>query len=162
MALVARGRGDLEGATALLEEALITERGFWHLRTRILLWLAETLLLRGHLHETDLPLTTALTTAQTQGRLLLLLYGNRLQARLLGARGEWANAQARFAQTLEQAAHLDLPLEVARTQAAWGEVSLLAAASSPSGRALLAQAHHTFAAHQAQAELKAMKHLLRS
>src|SRR5438477_9854893 len=56
LALVARGQGDLEGATALLEEALmlITERGFWHLRTRILLWLAETLLLRGHLHGTEL------------------------------------------------------------------------------------------------------------
>ena len=97
---------------------LISARGFWHLRTRILLWLAETLLLRGHLDETELHLNTALTTAHTQGRRLLLLQGERLQARLLAARGEWASANARFAQTLEQAAHLDLPLEVARTQAA--------------------------------------------
>jgi len=164
LALVARGQGDLEGATALLEGALtlISERGFWQLRTRILLWLAETLLLSGHLHETDLPLTTALTTAHAQGRLLLLLYGNRLQARLLATRGEWASAQALFAQTLAQAAHLDLPLEVARTQAAWAEASLLAAPASPTGRALLVQAHNTLAAHQAQAELKAMKPLLAS
>jgi len=163
LALVARGRGDLEGATALLEEALslITERGFWHLRTRILLWLAETLLLRGHLHETELHLNTALTTAQTQGRMLLLLHGKCLQARLLAARGDWANAKARFAQTLEQAAHLDLPLEVARTQAAWGEASLLYAPSSHNGRALLAEAHKTLAARHAHAELKAMKNILR-
>jgi len=163
LALVARGRGDLEGATALLEEALmlITERGFWHLRTRILLWLAETLLLRGHLHETEHHLSTALTTAHTQGRMLLLLHGERLQARLLAARGEWPSAQARFAETLEQAAHLDLPLEVARTQAAWGEASLLSTPSSPTGGALLAQARNMLTAHQAQAELKAIKTLLR-
>ncbi len=163
LALVARGRGDLEGATARLEEALtlISERGFWHLRTRILLWLAETLLLGGHLPETDLPLTTALTTAHTQGRRLLLLQGERLQARLLAARGEWASAQSRFAQTLEQAAHLDLPLEVARIQAAWGEASLLYAPSFPNGRALLVEARNTLMAHQAQAELKAIKTILR-
>lgn len=75
LALVGRGQDNFEEATALLEEALalITERGFWHLRTRIQLWLAEILLSREHLNEAELHLHTAMTTAQMQGRVLLYL-----------------------------------------------------------------------------------------
>jgi tetratricopeptide (TPR) repeat protein len=89
LALAARGQGDLEHAIILLEEALtlITERGFWHLRTRIQLWLAETLLQRGQLDDAKQYLNLALTTAQTQGRVHLRQHGERLHAQLLAASG---------------------------------------------------------------------------
>src|SRR5438270_4384634 len=50
LALAVRGQGNLETAITLLEEALsiISARGYWHLRVRIQLWLAETLFILGH------------------------------------------------------------------------------------------------------------------
>jgi tetratricopeptide (TPR) repeat protein len=163
LALVARGKGDLEGATKLLEDALtlITERGFWHLRTRIQLWLTEMLLVQGRLDDAELYLNTAMTTAQTQGRVLLQLQSERLRARLHAARGNWSEANTRFAQTVEQASHLILPLEVARMQAAWGEATLHYGPTPHSGRDLLAKAYKTFEAYKAQAELKAVMNALK-
>jgi DNA-binding SARP family transcriptional activator/predicted ATPase len=163
LALVARGQGDLEGATTLLEEALslITERGFWHLHTRIQLWLVETLLLCGHLNEAELRLKTALATAQVQGRVLLHLQGERLHARLLAARGNWSEANTNFAQALEEAAGLNLPLEVARTQAAWGESALRYAQTPHNTHNLLSKARKTFTAYKAQAELKVVMNMLK-
>jgi len=157
LALAARGQGNLASAITLLEEALtlVSERGYWHLSLRIQLWLAETLLTRG-LPEAEAYLDAALATAQQQGRTLLLMQGSRLHARLLAANGDWPKANDLFAHALEQATGLDLPLEIARTQAAWGE-SLLRYASQPNnGRALLAQAREVFTEYDAAAELKAL------
>ncbi len=147
LALVARNQHNREGAIALLEEALtlITELGYWHLRTRIQLWLAEALLLHGRINEAEAHLDTALETAQSHARTLLLLQGERLQARLLA-----------FAKTLEHAARLGLSLEIARTQAACGETALLYAPSPHDGYALLAQARKILIVHDARAELRAL------
>ena len=158
LALVARSQHNLEGAIALLEEALtlITELGYWHLRTRIQLWLAEALLLHERINEAEAHLDTALETAQSHARTLLLLQGERLQARLLAMRNDWPGANALFAKTLEHAAHLGLPLEIARTQAACGEAALLYAPSPHDGYALLAQARKILIVHDARAELRAL------
>jgi tetratricopeptide (TPR) repeat protein len=162
LALAARGQGHLASAITQLEEALtlVNERGYWHLRIRIQLWLAETLLTRG-LPEAEAYLDAALATAQQQGRTLLLMQGSRLHARLLAANGDWLKANDLFAHALEQATGLDLPLEIARTQAAWGE-SLLRYASQPNnGRSLLAQAREVFTEYDAVAELKALEDTMR-
>ena len=84
LALAARGQGRLEDATRLLDEALllISERGYWHLRTRLQLWLAETLLLAGRRDEAELHLNTAINTAREHGRAHLLAQGERLMASL--------------------------------------------------------------------------------
>jgi tetratricopeptide (TPR) repeat protein len=90
LALAACGQDDLETATTLLEEALmlLADRGYWHLRTRIQLWLAETLLLCGRLDEAVPHLEEALSIAREHGRKLLQLQGERLQTRILAAHGE--------------------------------------------------------------------------
>ncbi len=162
LALAVRGQRDLERATALLEEALtlIAERGYWHLRARLQLWLAETRTEREHLREAQSHLDAALTTARGQNRVLLIIQGERLQARLLAARDEWSTANALFAATLERATKLHLPLESARTQAAWGEALLLSRLPTHNGRVLLADASETFAAHNAHAELAALQRFL--
>ena len=84
LALAARGQGRLDDATRLLEEALllISERGYWHLRTRLQLWLAETLLLAGRRDAAGHHLNTALKTAREHGRTYLLAQGERLMASL--------------------------------------------------------------------------------
>ena len=136
LALVARGQHDLEKATALLEEALllINHHGYWHLRTRIQLWLAEILLQRGQLNEAHAYLSAALATAQAHGRELLLIQGNRLHAHLLAANGNWPQADHLFAETLKQAVNLNLPLEVARTQEIWEKAVLCYGPSKHDGR----------------------------
>jgi len=158
LALVARGQEDLEGATSLLEEALslITGQGYWQLWTRIQLWLAETLLVRGRFTEAGSHLDAALETARAHGRTLLLLQGERLQARLLAMRQDWDAANALFARTLERTIDLGLSLEAARTQAAWGEAALLYAPVAHDGHGLLGAARKTLADCDARAELKAL------
>jgi DNA-binding SARP family transcriptional activator len=159
LALAARGQNDFDRAIALLEEALtlITERGYWHLQTRILLWLAETMRLRRRLSEAESHLETALTMARGQGRVLLLIQGERLRARLLAARNDWAAANALFAQTLEHTISLGFALESARTQVAWGESLLRSPSTAQQGRTLLAEARKTLAARQAHAEVNALR-----
>ena len=82
LALAVRGQGRIEDAISLLEEALllISERGYWHLRTRLQLWLAETLLLDGRRSEAEVHLNAALKTAREHGRAQLLAQGEHLRA----------------------------------------------------------------------------------
>ncbi len=164
LALAARGQGDVASALKLLEEALqlISERGYWHLRTRIQLWLTETLLLGGQANRTEQAaphLEAALATAHTHARQLLLVQGERLQAVLLATREDWPTARSFFAQALDRASGLQLPLEVARTQAAWGQ-TLLRHAPNESHR-LLTEARQALAAHGAQADLRAIEDAIR-
>lgn len=160
LALTARGQGNLDEATTLLEEALalINERGYWHLQVRILLWLAETLLLRGRLADLEPYLERALLLSRSQGRMLLLIQSERVYARLLAAHHDWPAADAIFAGVMQRSADLGLPLERARTQAAWGEAMLRAERSADLGRALIAEASEIFMAHHARAELQALRY----
>src|SRR5205823_4702910 len=127
LALAARGQNDPERARTLLTEALalIAEHGYWHLRTRIQLWLAETCPQLDAPTEAEHYLDAALHTAQANGRTLLLIQGQRLQARQLATHQEWQAASDLFQHAWEQANDLDLALEAARTQAAWGEAMRL-------------------------------------
>ena len=158
LALVARGQNDLEAATTLLEEALtlISEQGYCHLWTRIQLWLAETLLLREHDNEAESHLNAALEMAQAHSRVLLLLQGERLHARLLATRNDWPAANALFVRALDRASSLGLSLEIARTKAAWGETALLHALTLHNGHTLVAEARKALAAHEARAELNVL------
>jgi len=85
LALAARGRKDFDTARHLLEEALalIAEQGYWHLRTRLQLWLAETLFEQSQYDESGKLLEEALRIARAQQRMLLVEQGERLHARLL-------------------------------------------------------------------------------
>ena len=163
LALAARGQGDLDVATTLLEEALtlISGRGYCHLWTRIQLWLAETLLPGGHDHEAELHLDAALEMARAHGRMLLLLQGERLHARILAMRNDWPAAEALFARALERTSSLGLSLESGRTKAAWGETALLHGPTSNNGYTLLDEAREMLAAHDAQAELNVLMVALR-
>lgn len=158
LALVARGQNNLDAATTLLEEALtlITERGYRHLWTRLQLWLAETLLLCGHDNKAEFHLNAALEMAQAPGRILLLLQGERLHARILATRNDWPAADALFTRALDRASSLGHSLEIGRTKAAWGEMALLHAQTLHDGHALLAEARKILAAHDARAELDAL------
>jgi tetratricopeptide (TPR) repeat protein len=84
LALAARGQGRLDEAISLLEEALllISERGYWHLRTRLHLWLAETLMLAGRREEATVHVNAALQTTKEQGRAHLLAWAEQLKASL--------------------------------------------------------------------------------
>lgn len=159
LALAARGQHDLSGAMTLLEEALllISGRGYWHLRTRLSIWLAETLLQDGQVSAAWPHLHTALEMTQVHGRVLLHLQAERVRAGLLAAGGDWPATAACFSQTMAQATKLDLPLEIARIQADWGQAMLRFAPSPGQGYALLNQAHQVFADHQAAADLDALK-----
>jgi tetratricopeptide (TPR) repeat protein len=155
LALAARGRNDLDSASQLLEEALalIAEQGYWHLRTRLQLWLAETQFEQGRFAEAALPLEAAIDMAFAHQRTLLLVQGQRLRARLLAAGGDWAAANALFSETLESASGLGLSLEIARVQAAWGEAALHHSPTPDEGRALIAAARAILVAHNARADL---------
>lgn len=159
LALAARGQHNPGQAITWLEEALllISGRGYWHLRTRLLIWLAETLLQAGQADAAWPHLNTALEMTQWHGRLLLHLQAERLRACLLAASGDWPAADACFTQTLAQATALDLPLEIARTQAAWGQAALRFSNSLRQGHDLLAQARRIFTENQAAAELAALQ-----
>ena len=158
LGLAARGQHNLEVATTLLEVALtlIRGRGYWHLHTRIQLWLAETLLLREHITEAEPHILAALQTAQAHGRRLLLMQGERLHACLLATRNNWPAANALFTTMLERASNLGLSLEIARTQAIWGETLLRYSPGDNHGHALLMEARKVFTEHDARAELNAL------
>jgi DNA-binding SARP family transcriptional activator/tetratricopeptide (TPR) repeat protein len=155
LALAARGQGDLAQAMRLLREALslISEQGYWHLRTRLQLGLAETLFEQNDPAQAAAELEAAIATARAQHRTLLRVQGECLRARLLAARGDWPSAQALFRETLSDAQGLGLPLEVARVQAAWGQCELRYAGDPIPGQALLAAARATLSAHAARADL---------
>ncbi len=155
LALAARGRKDPDSAIQLLEEALalIAEQGYWHLRTRLQLWLAEIQFEKGCFAESAIPLEEALSIARDHHRTLLLVQAERLRASLLAANGEWQAADALFAETLKNASALGLPLEIAGVQAAWGRAALDHSTDPEQGRARIAAARAILVAHKAQADL---------
>jgi tetratricopeptide (TPR) repeat protein len=85
LALAARGKQDFETSRQLLEEALslIAGQGYWHLRTRLQLWLAETYLDLSRYEEAGKLLREAADLARSQQRTLLIKQGEELLARLL-------------------------------------------------------------------------------
>jgi hypothetical protein len=159
LALAARGQRDLAGAASLLEEALmlISGHGYWHLRARLQIWLAETLLAAGEIGAAWPHLGAALATARQHGRDLLQLQANRLHGCWLAASGDWPAAEARFGQVAAQAAMLDIPIEIARTHAAWGQAAARSAPAPHQGEQLLSQARQIFAAHQAASDLAGLE-----
>lgn len=88
LALAARGKKDFGTARELLEEALalIAEQGYWHLRTRLQLSLAEMDLDQGLFAEAEKLLREAMEVARSQQRTLLIEHGEHLLARLLSAK----------------------------------------------------------------------------
>lgn len=162
LALAARGQHDLDRALALLEEALtlIAGQGYWHLRARLQIWLAEILLERNRLSEAWPHLESALTIAREHGRVLLLIQAERVYAQWLAATDHWPDADALFAEVWRQAEGLHLAIEAARTQAAWGEAMLRYSSTPDRGYALLGEARAVFAAHGARADLEALPHSL--
>jgi tetratricopeptide (TPR) repeat protein len=88
LALAARGKKDFDAARHLLEEALalIAEQGYWHLRTRLQLWLAETLFEQARYDEAGKLLDAAMQVARSQGRTLLVEQGERLRVQLRSVR----------------------------------------------------------------------------
>jgi tetratricopeptide (TPR) repeat protein len=158
LALAARGQHDLGGAISLLEEALllISGRGYWHLRARLQIWLAETLLEAEKIADAWPHLNAGLETARLHGRALLQLQAARLHARLLAASGNWPAAEACFTQAATDAATLDIPIEIARTHAAWGLAAIRSGPAPHQGDPLLSQARQIFADYQATAELDAL------
>ena len=158
LALAARGENDLEAARRLLGEALalIADQGYWHLRARLHLWLAQIAFAQQCPAEAALSLDAALGIARAHQRKLLLVQAQCLRAQGLAADGDWPAAEALFGQTLEGARDLGLPLEVARVQAAWGQAALRHTSGSAHGAALVAAARAVMAAHQARADLAAL------
>jgi DNA-binding SARP family transcriptional activator/predicted ATPase len=163
LALVALGMGQGERATRLFADALalLEDRGYWHLQARVYLWLAEALLTRERRAEAKIALDAALDVARTHHRDLLLLQGERLHARLLAADGHWDEAAALFAQLLRRSQRY-LPLEAARTQAAWGECGIRygSRADRATGRTLLLEARGQLVRSGALAEVAAIDRAL--
>ncbi len=118
LALAMRGQGNYAEAVRLLEAArgLIVAEGYWHLYTRVLLYLAETFGQQHRLEEAWPLLEEAASIANSQGRVLLRLQAECLRGELLSAFGRTTEAEALFADLLIQATELGLPLEVARIQ----------------------------------------------
>jgi DNA-binding SARP family transcriptional activator len=162
LALAARSQNELERAITLLEEglALIAGQGYWHLRARLQIWLAEILLQCERAPEAWSYLESALTIAREHGRALLLIQAERLRAQLLAAKGDWLSADALFAEVLHRTEDLGLAMEAVRTRAAWGEAALRYSPTPDQGYPLLANARAVFAAHNARADLEALPHSL--
>jgi DNA-binding SARP family transcriptional activator len=158
LALAARGENDLASAIQLLEEglALIAGQGYWHLHTRLQLCMAEILFEQGLSAEAAQSLAAASSAAAIQQRALLFVQAERLRAELLASRGDWQAADALFAETLQRADALGLPLEFAYLKAAWGEAALRYSPTPELGRALLADARLIFLAHDARAALASL------
>jgi DNA-binding SARP family transcriptional activator len=158
LALAARGQGDLDAGILLLEEALalISGQGYWHLRARLQLWLAEILFERERLTEAAQSLDEAMVIADGHHRKLLQVKGQCLRARLCAVEGEWPEANALFTEALEDASDLGLSLEIARVQAAWGAAALQYSLLPGEGRALITAAHATLAAYKALADLASL------
>jgi DNA-binding SARP family transcriptional activator/predicted ATPase len=158
LALAARRRNEPESAITLLKEALalIADQGYWHLRARLQLSLAEIFFDQDRFAETGQLLVEAVVIAQAHQRALLLVQARRLQARLLAALGDWPAANDLFAKTLESAVSLGLALEIARVQAAWGENMLKHSAVSVAGRELITLAQAVFVDLNAHSDLVAL------
>jgi hypothetical protein len=72
---------------------------------------------------------------------------------LEAADGRWLEAEGCFDEMMGLATELGRPLEVARTQAAWGVAAVRYGPWPQRGRSLLSQARRVFAEHGAKAEL---------
>lgn len=85
LALAARGQKDFVRAEHLLEEALalIDEEGYWHLRTRLQLWLADTWCDQGRDEAATKLLDEALQVARSRQWALLVEQGEHLRHQLL-------------------------------------------------------------------------------
>jgi DNA-binding SARP family transcriptional activator/predicted ATPase len=155
LALAARGLGDLETAVTLLREALalIADQGYWHLRTRLQIWLAETLRQRKLPQEAMQLVEEAVSVSQAHQRIVLRIQGECIRATLLAEAGDWAAAAAVFNDSREAALALDLPLEVARVQAAWGQAALECSPIPNEGRRLIDAARAAFVLYGALADL---------
>jgi len=158
LALVAHGRNDLNSSISLIGEALvlIDGQGYWHLHTRLQLWLAQMLFEQSRLTEATMPLDEALAFARAHNRTLLLVQGERLRANILAANGDWPAANTLFAETCDIASGLGLPLEIARVQAAWGKAALRFSSVHEEGRALIAAARTILVAHNSRADLSTL------
>jgi DNA-binding SARP family transcriptional activator len=158
LALAARGRHNLNSAIALLKEALalIADQGYWHLRTRLQLWLAETLFDQELLADAGQFIEEAVVIARTHQRTLLLVQAQCLQASLLAKTDDWLASNNLFAETLEHAKSLSLPLEIARVQAAWGQAALKHSKAPEMGRELIEAARAIFIENNARADLIAL------
>jgi DNA-binding SARP family transcriptional activator len=156
LALVAAGRGQPREAISQLEAALhlISGHTFWHLRTRLLLWLVEQTIVLDP-PAADRYLDTALGLARTQQRQLLLIQAERLQALRL-AQTQPALAQAQLLALLERCTSYELPVEIARTRAALGQVILAQTPGSETGRALRDDASRQLERYGAYAELRTL------
>ena len=155
LALAARGRNDFDTTVRLLKEALalIAGQGYWHLHTRLQLWLAETMYQQEN-YEEALPLVeAAINTARAHRRTLLLIEGECLRAGLLAQAGNWPTANALFTDAMESATSLGLPLEIARVQLAWGEAMLHHSKTPEHGEELITAGRTVLADHSALADL---------
>lgn len=159
LALAAAGQGRHREAREQLELALGMLAGstYWHLRTRILLWLAD-LALSYAPADVGSYLETAVTLARVQGRELILLQAERLQARAMAFR-DGAAAQAWLVRQLDAVTTRNLGLEAARTRAALARVTLEHAPGSAAGHALFTQARRELLGYGALAEAEALSRL---
>jgi tetratricopeptide (TPR) repeat protein len=158
MALAARGRGDPAEALRLLSEALLllAGQGYWHLRARLEIWQAETLLALGRLDEAQACLDAALQTSVSHGRALLLIQAERLKACLLAEQGDWTAAETVFAGLVQRARESGTALEVARTRAAWASTATRRAPRAANIASLRQMAQAAFEAAGAAADLAAL------
>ncbi len=155
LALAARGRNDFDTTVRLLKEALalIAGQGYWHLHTRLQLWLAGTMYQQEHYKEALLLVDAAINTALSHRRILLLIEGECLRAGLLTRAGDWPTAVALFTDAMESAASLGLPLEIARVQLAWGKAMLHQSETLEQGEELITAGRTVLADHSALADL---------
>jgi DNA-binding SARP family transcriptional activator len=159
LALAAAGQGRYHEAREQLERALgmLVGSTYWHLRTRILLWLAD-LALDHAPADVDAYLETAVTLARVQGRELMLLQAERLQARALALRDSSA-AQTWLVRQLDAVMLRNFGLEATRTRAALARVTIEHAPGSAAGLALFAQAQRELSSYGALAEAEALRQL---
>ncbi len=156
--MVARGQHDLDRSIVLISEALALIEGqrYWHLHTRLNLWLADVLFEQSRFVEAKKPLDEAITFARAHNRTLLLVQGERLRASILAANGDWPAAKTLFTETLNIASKLGLPLEIARVQADWGKAALQYSSTLEESRALIAAARTILVAHNSKADLSTL------
>ncbi len=155
LALTLRSEGDLSSAARQLRESLslIEGEGYWHLRTRLQISLAETLLDQDHPVEAEQVLQSALDTSRLHSRNLLILQAMRLKARILAEKGDWQSAQSLFSEAMDQGVCLGLPLEDARLKAVWGHASIKYASLPEDGREKLESARAIFTSYRDQYDL---------
>lgn len=155
LALAARGRNDAANAIKLLEEALdlIAGQGYWHLRTRLQIWMADCLRLQKRYHEAAELTEESISVSGAHQRTMLLVEAECVRAAAEAEEGNWPLAEALFIEAYDTACKLELPLEIARVQAAWGRAALVLSPTPEDGRGLIESARRVFARCDARADL---------